>query len=129
MPLPTQRPHYDRAYSIYAASLAAAASPAVAMIGRGRVIDIRFVPLVAPTTTQTVITPSVNAVQMQLNGSNATLAIPAGASANAVAASLQPNGRNIVDLGDVIALASDAGAANAASVPGYYTVTVRETSQ
>src|SRR5262249_48746851 len=111
------------------ASLAAAASPAVAMVGRGRVIDIRFVPLVAPTTTQTVITPIVNATQMQLNGTNATMPIPAGACADAVAGSLQPNGRNTVDLGDVIVLASDAGAANASTVPGYYTVTVRETSQ
>jgi hypothetical protein len=129
MPLPTQHPRYDRAYVVYAASLAVAASPAVPVIGRGRVIDIRFVPLVAPTTTQTVITPKVNATQMQLNGSNTTMAIPAGASANAVAASLQPSGSNTVDLGDVIVLTSDAGAANAASVPGYYTVTVRETSQ
>jgi hypothetical protein len=57
------------------------------------------------------------------------MAIPAGATVNTVAASLQPGGLNTVDLGDVVVLTSDAGAANAASVPGYYTVIVRETSQ
>jgi hypothetical protein len=65
---------------------------------------------------------------MQLNGSNVTMMIAAGAAANALAASLQPNGLNLVDQGDVISLVSDGGAANAASVPGYYTIIVRETS-
>jgi hypothetical protein len=129
MALPTQRPVYDRSYVIYAASLAAAASPSVPVVGRGRVVDIRFVPLVSPTTTNTVVTPKVNATAMTLNGSGTTLTIPAGASAGAVAGSQQPNGANAVDVGDVIALASDGAAANAGSVPGYYTVTVRETSQ
>jgi len=129
MALPTQRPVYDRSYVVYAASLAAAASPAVPVVARGRVIDIRFVPLVSPTTTSTVVTPKVNAAPMTLNGAGTTLIVPAGAPAAAVAASQQPNGANIVDAGDVIALASDGGAANAGSVPGYYTVVVRETSQ
>jgi hypothetical protein len=129
MPLPTQRPFYDRSYVVYAASLSAAASPAVPVVGRGRVIDIRFVPLTAPTTSATVITPKVNATPMQLNGVSTTMSIAAASAANAVAASLQPNGLNTVDLGDVIVLASDGGAANSASVAGYYTVIVRETSQ
>jgi hypothetical protein len=75
-----------------------------------------------------VITPRITGTQMQLNGSNTTMSIPAGASANTVAASLQPNGLNIVDVGDVITLTSDGGAANASSVPVYYTVTVDERS-
>jgi hypothetical protein len=53
----------------------------------------------------------------------------AGATENTVAASLPPNGQNNVDLGDAIVLTSDGGAANAASVPGYYSIVVRETSQ
>jgi hypothetical protein len=129
MALPTQRPVYDRSYVIYAASLAAAASPSVPVVGRGRVIDIRFVPLVSPTTTNTVVTPKVNATQMTLNGAGTTLTIPAGAAAGALAGAQQPNGANIVDIGDVIALVSDGGAANASSVPGYFTIVVRETSQ
>jgi hypothetical protein len=129
MALPTQRPVYDRSYVIYAASLAAAASPAVPAVGRGRIVDIRFAPLVSPTTTATVVTPKVNTVPVTLNGAGTTLTIPAGAAAGAVAASQQPNGANLVDIGDVIALVSDGGAGNAGSVPGYYTVTVRETSQ
>ena len=63
-----------------------------------------------------------------VQGKLSTMSIPAGASANTVASSLQPNGLNIVDVGDVITLTSDGGAANASSVPVYYTVTVDERS-
>jgi hypothetical protein len=128
MPLPTQRPVDFKYYTVFAASLAAAASPSFAVAGRGRVVDIRVDVLTSPTTTQTVISPKVNATQMQLNGANTTMAIAAGATVNTVAASLQPNGLNIVDVGDVVTLTSDGGAANAASVAAYYTVTVDERS-
>jgi len=128
MALPTQQSLNIVYYVAYAASLAAAASPSVCINGRGRVIDIRFVPLVSPTTSPTVITPKVNATQMQLNGSNTTMSIPAGTTANTGVVSIQPNGLNIVDAGDVVVLTSNAGAANAASVPGYFTITVDQRS-
>lgn len=128
MALPTQAPLFQRTYIAYAASLAAAASPSIPVIGRGRVIDIRFTPLVSPTTNPTVITPKVGATQMQLNGANITMSIAAATTAITGVVSLQPNGLNIVDAGDVIVLTSNAGAANAASVPGYYSVTVDERS-
>ncbi len=128
MSLPQQNHLALKYYVAYAASLAAAASPAIPVTGRGRVVDIRFTPLVSPTTNPTVITPKVGATQMQLNGSNITMSIAAATTAITGVVSLQPNGRNIVDVGDVIVLTSDAGAANAASVPGYYTVVVDERS-
>jgi hypothetical protein len=128
MPLPTQQPTFAKYYTAYAASLAAAASPSIPVTGRGRVVDIRFTPLVATTTTITLVAPKVNATQMQLNGSNVNLSIAIGLTAITGVASVQPNGLNIVDLGDVIVLTSNAGAANAASVPGYYTVEVDERS-
>jgi hypothetical protein len=65
---------------------------------------------------------------MQFNGSNTTLTITIALTAITGVVSQQPNGLNIVDVGDVITLTSDAGAANASSVPGYYTVTVDERS-
>lgn len=117
-----------RTYVAYVASLAAAASAAIPVVGRGRVTDIRFVPLVSPTTSPTVITPKVKATQMQLNGSGTTMSIPAGTTAITGVVAIQPNGANIVDQGDVIVLTSNAGAANASSVPGYFSVTVDERS-
>ena len=128
MALPTQQRLFHKYYTVFAKSLAAADSPSFAVAGRGRVVDIRVDVLTSPTTNPTVITPKVNSTQMQLNGSNTTMSIAPGATANAVAASLQPNGLNLVDQGDVITLTSDAGAANASSVPAYYTVTVDERS-
>lgn len=128
MALPSQQRLFHKYYSVFAKSLAAADSPSFGVAGRGRVVDIRVDCTVSPTTNPTVITPRVTGTQMQLNGANTTMSIPAGASANTVAASLQPNGLNIVDVGDVVTLTSDGGAANASSVPVYYTVTVDERS-
>ncbi len=128
MALPTQQRLFHKYYTFLAKSLAAADSPSIAIAGRGRVVDIRVDVLVSPTTNPTVITPKVNSTQMQLNGSNTTMSIAAAAIINTVAASLQPNGLNVVDQGDVITLTSDGGAANASSVPAYYTVTVDERS-
>jgi hypothetical protein len=128
MPIPTQQRLFHKYYTVFARSLAAADSPSFAVSGRGRVVDMRVDVLVSPTTNPTVITPKINTIQMQLNGANTTMSIAAGATANTVAASLQPNGLNVVDQGDVITLTSDGGAANASSVPAYYTVTVDERS-
>lgn len=128
MALPTQQPLHEKYYVAYAASLAAAASPSVVMAGRGRIVQISFVPLVSPTTTATVITPKVNSTQMQLNGSNTTMSIAAGTTAITGVVTINPNGLNIVDSGDVVVLTSNAGAANAASVPGYFTIVVDERS-
>lgn len=115
-------------YVAYAASLAAAASPSVVMAGRGRVVSVTYTPLVSPTTSATVITPKVNGTQMQLNGTNTTFSIAAAAVINTNAFTGAPNGLNIVDAGDVVTLTSNAGAANAASVPGYYTIAVDQRS-
>jgi hypothetical protein len=128
MSYPVQRPLYDRVYVAYAKSLAVADSPAFAAAARGSVIRINYVPLASPATSTTNITPQVNGTAMQANGINLTYPIAAGASANAAVGPADINGVNIVNEGDVIALVSDAGAANAASVPGYYTVVVREAS-
>jgi hypothetical protein len=128
MPLPTHQRLFHKYYTVFAKSLAAADSPSFGVAGRGRVVDIRVDCTVSPTTNPTVVTPKVNTTQMQLNGSNTTMSIAAGASANTVAASLQPNGLNSVDAGDVVTLTSDGGAANAASVAATYTVTVDERS-
>jgi hypothetical protein len=126
MPVPTIQPVGAKYYVVYAASLAVAASPGIVMGGRGRVIDIMFTPLVSPTTTATVITPAVNGTQMQQAGANATFSIAAAAVINTNAVDFVPTGLNTFDKGDVITLTSNAGAANAASVPGYYTIVVRE---
>jgi hypothetical protein len=128
MSYPVQRPLYDRVYVAYARSLAVADSPAFAAAARGSVIRINYVPLVTPTTSVTNITPQVNGTAMQINGVNVDYQIAPGASANAAIGAADMNGANIVNEGDVIALVSDAGAANAASVSGYYTVVVREAS-
>lgn len=128
MSYPNQRPLYDRVYTVFAASLAAAASPFFAAAARGSVVRLSFVPLVSPTTTATNITPNVNGTAMQLSGANVTLQIPAGASAGALVGPADINGANTVNEGDVVSLVSDGGAANAASVPGTYTVVVREAS-
>lgn len=126
MPVPTIKPLGAKYYTVYAASLAAAASPGFVCGGRGRVTEIMYSPLVQPTTTQTIITPKINGVQMQQAGANATFAIAAAAVINTNAVTFVPTGLNSVDIGDVITLPSDAGAANAASVPGYYTIVIRE---
>jgi hypothetical protein len=128
MPYPIQRPLYDRVYAVYARSLATADSPAFTAASRGSVIRINFVPLLAPTTSTTNITPQVNGVAMQLNGANVDYQIPAAAAADAPVGVQDINSANTVSEGDVISLVSDGGAANAASVPGYYTVVVREAS-
>jgi hypothetical protein len=128
MSYPVQRPLYDRVYAVYAKSLAAADSPAFAAAARGAVIRVNFVPLVAPATSATNITPQVNATAMQLNGANVDYQIPSGATADVAVGPQDINGLNLVNEGDVISLLSDAGAANASSVPGYYTVVVREAS-
>jgi hypothetical protein len=128
MSFPVQRPLYDRVYVAYAKSLAVADSPAFPAVARGSVIRINYVPLVAPATSATNITPQVNGAAMQLNGVNVNYPIAAGAFANAAIGAADVNAANIVNEGDVIGLLSDAGAANAASVPGYYTVVVREAS-
>jgi hypothetical protein len=57
MALPTQRSMGFKYYSVYAASLSAAASPSFPVTGRGRVVDIRYTPLVSPTTTATSSRP------------------------------------------------------------------------
>jgi hypothetical protein len=128
MSYPVQRPLYDRVYVAYAKSLAVADSPAFPAAARGSVIRINYVPLVAPTTSATNITPQVNGAAMQANGVNVTYQIAAGSPANAAIGAADINAANIVNEGDVIGLLSDAGAANAASVPGYWTVVVREAS-
>ena len=128
MSYPVQRPLYDRVYAIYAKSLAVADSPAIAMAARGAVIRINYVPLVAPTTSTTNITPQVNGTAMQLNGTNVDYQIPAGSIADTAVGAQDINALNLVNEGDVVGLVSDAGAANASSVPGYYTVVVREAS-
>lgn len=128
MALPTQQPLHLKYYVAYAASLAAAASPSVVIAGRGRVVAIHEVNLVSPTTNPTVITPKIGAVQMQLNGSNTTMSIAAATTAITGVTSIYPNGLNIVDAGDVVVLTSNAGAANASSVPAYYTIVVDERS-
>jgi hypothetical protein len=128
MSYPASRPLYDRVYVAYAKSLSVADSPAVPAVARGSVIRINYVPLVAPTTSTTNITPQVNGAAMQLNGINVVYQIPAAASANAAVGTADINGANVVNEGDVIALVSDGGAANAGSMPGYYTVVVREAS-
>jgi hypothetical protein len=122
------RPLYDRVYLIYAASLAAAASPAFVAAARGAVIRLHFTPLVAPTTSTTNVTPQLNGTAMQLNGVNVAYQIPAASPINVDVGALDINGLNTVNEGDVVSLVSDGGAANASSVPGYYTVVVREAS-
>ncbi len=128
MSYPRQRPLYDRVYTVFAKSLAAADSPAFAAAWRGAVIRVNFVPLVSPTTSTTNITPQVNGVAMQLNGVNVDYQIPAASSADAAVGGQDINGLNLVNEDDIVSLVSDGGAANASSVPGYYTVVVREAS-
>lgn len=127
MPLPTQRPTFLKYYVLYVPSVLAASSPAIPIMGRGRVVDIRYVPIAAVATASQTVTPKVNATQMQLNGSNVTGTLTSGASVNAVDAAsvINPNGLNIVDVGDVVVLTlSGSGTAGA----GYFTVTVDERS-
>lgn len=126
MAVPTIQPLGLKYYVVYAASLAAAASPGCPMAGRGRIAFIQYSPLVIPTTTAAVITPKVNAIQMQQAGANATFSIAAASSINTVAVTFVPTGLANVDVGDVVVLTSDAGPANASSVPGYYVIAVRE---
>lgn len=126
MAVPTVQPLGAKYYTVYAASLTAAASPGLPMGGRGRVTDIMYSPLVAPTTTATVITPAINGVTMQIGGANATASIAAASTINTTAFTYNPTGLNTFDKGDVITLTSNAGAANASSVPGYYTIVTRE---
>jgi hypothetical protein len=113
---------------VYAASLTAAASPFFVAAGRGALARVSFVPLFSPTTTVTNITPNLNGVAMQNNSANVALQIPAASAAGALVGPQDVNGGNVVNEGDVVSLVSDGGAANAASVPGYYTVVVRESS-
>lgn len=127
MPLPTQRPTFLKYYVLYVPSVVAASSPAIPIMGRGRVVDIRYVPIVAVATASQTVTPKVNATQMQLNGANVTGTLTSGASVNAVDAAsvINPNGLNVVDVGDVVVLTlSGSGTAGA----GYFTVTVDERS-
>ena len=84
MPLPTQRPTFLKYYVLYVPSVLAASSPAIPIMGRGRVVDIRYVPIAAVATASQTVTPKVNATQMQLNGSNVTGTLTSGASVNAV---------------------------------------------
>jgi hypothetical protein len=128
MALPSMRPLYDRVYTVYAASLAAAASPSFVAAARGAVVRLHYTPLVAPTTSTTNITPQLNGTAMQLNGVNVAYQIPAASSVNVDVGAQDINGLNTVNEGDVVSLVSDAGAANASSVPGTYTVVVREAS-
>jgi thiazole synthase ThiGH ThiG subunit len=65
---------------------------------------------------------------MQLNGVNVDYQIPAASPINTDVGLQSVNGLNTVNEGDVVSLVSDGGAANASSVPGYYTVVVREAS-
>ena len=127
MALPTQRILPLKYYVLYIPSVLAASSPAIGVQGRGRVVDIRFVPITAVATANQTVTPKVNAVQMQLNGTNVTGTLTNGAAVNAVDAAsiINPNGLNIVDVGDAIVLTlSGAGTAGA----GYFTVAVDERS-
>jgi hypothetical protein len=128
MALPSMRPLYDRVYLIYAASLTAAASPSFVAAARGAVIRLHYAPLVAPATSTTNITPQLNGTPMQLNGVNVAYQIPAASPINVDVGPQDINGLNTVNEGDVVSLVSDAGAGNASSVPGYYTVVVREAS-
>ena len=125
MALPTQNRLFHKYYTCYVTDVTAANSPAVAVSGRGRVIDIRYVPVVATATAPLTVTPQVNATPMQLNGANTSFSVASGAAVNAVAGSVQPNGLNIVDRGDVIVLAHGGGATGG---QGYYTITVDERS-
>jgi hypothetical protein len=127
MALPTQQRLFHKYYVAYIPSVLAASSPAIAVAGRGRVVDIRYVPIVATATANQTITPKVNATQMTLNGAGVTGTITNGASVNAVdaGATINPNGLNIVDQGDVIVLTlSGSGTAGG----GFFTVTVDERS-
>jgi hypothetical protein len=127
MALPTQARLYMKSYVLYIPSVLAASSPAVAVEGRGRVVDIRFVPIAAVATASQTVTPQVNATQMQLNGANVTGTLTLAAATNAVDAAsiIKPNGLNIVDVGDVVVLTlSGTGTAGA----GYFTIMVDERS-
>jgi hypothetical protein len=95
---------------------------------RGAVVRLHYTPLVAPASSTTNVTPQLNGTPMQLNGVNVAYPIPAGSSVNVDVGALDINGVNTVNEGDVVNLVSDGGATNAASVPGYYTVVVREAS-
>ncbi len=127
MALPTQRPTFLKYYVLYVPSVLAASSPAIPIMGRGRVVDIRYVPIVAVATANQTVTPKVNATQMQLNGANVTGTLTNGAAANAVDAAsiINPNGLNIVDVGDAVVLTLSGSGTNGA---GYFTVTVDERS-
>jgi hypothetical protein len=125
MPIPTQEKLFHKYYVAYIPNVLAAASPAIAVSGRGRVVDIRYVPTIATATANQTVTPKVNATQMQLNGANVTGTITNAAALNVVDTIIQPNGLNIIDQGDAVVLTlSGSGTAGG----GYFTVTVDERS-
>ena len=64
MALPAQQRLFHKYYVAYVPSVLAASSPGIPVAGRGRVVDIRYVPIVAVATANQTITPKVNATQI-----------------------------------------------------------------
>ena len=122
MPYPDQNKISNNVYNVQFANLSAG-TVFIPLLTKGRVTRIAVTVDANPTTTATVLTPSIDAVQMQINGANATITIPTTNAAGTVVA-FEPTGRNVFYAGSAIRLASNGASANAATLRGFVSVFV-----